>query len=423
MKTAWLWVSTAAAWLAGPFCACGCSPDLYEETLQRSYVCDISPTSGGGFLVLSYEGMEAAYKGTCVDRIKCDFSYSVFGLARFDENGLQLWKTTIKEDVLKIDGHKVMCGRVDYINGRIVVTGWFSRDWTENHLWIVGLDEDGERLWGRVEEDSDPGFGFRSEYGYPSEAPWKTVVTQCQGALATVSGFAMEDEHVMGLYTLDLYDSGEIRDRRMTGMEGWPWDEDIYVEDLEPVRDGGHVILVSYRYQHDDVDHCAAARIDDTGSIVWIRYLYPRNGFDGDPVGIRQTVDGSFVLTLKTRGQSTLVWLDHAGRVTETSSWEQENLDLEPTRDGSILLAGGSPGPPAYDYRRVSLISAGRGGLDSWEKRFDLYLGAHEYCPDTLDILFVPGGGSMLVVNGGPILRLGPDGETLWSIDRSSGCD
>jgi hypothetical protein len=421
MKTAWLWVAAAAAWLAGPVFGFGCSPDLYEERPYSTYVCDVAPASGGGFLVLSQESKTATYRGTCVDRVTCDFWYSAFSLAKLDENGIQLWKTTIQEDAPKIDGHDVACGRVDDIDGRIVVTGWLSLDRKGNRLWIVGLDEGGERLWEQREESIAP--GYKVFYVYPSNAPWKTIVTQNPDTSVTVSGLFMEREEVAGLYALELGSGGEIRDLRTVRIEGWPWDEDIVVEDLEPVLDGGHAILVSLWNTYDRMEGAAAAGIDDGGSLVWIRYLYSRDGFGGDPVGIRQAADGSFVFTLGHYGDTTLIWLDPEGRLTETSSWDQENVDLEAAPDGSILLAGESPGPDDDALLEVSLISAERGGLASWQKTFSFDLGPYFNCSTTFGLTPAAGGGAVLVVDGGPILRIGPDGEMLWSIDGPPGCE
>jgi hypothetical protein len=421
MKSAFIRVAAVAAWLAGPGCLSGCSPDLYEESPYRTYVCDVAPASGGGFLVLTYERKEAVYRGTCIDRVMCSFEYAVFGLARFDENGAQQWRTTIREDDPKIDGHEVTCGRVDDIDGQIVVTGWLSLNREGNRLWIVGLDEDGERLWGRVEEDSNP--GYRSPFGYPSDAPWKTLVTRSRDDLVTVSGLAMEGMIVRGLYTLDLDEEGEIRNRRLIGIEGWPWYVDVFVQDLDPVRDGGHALLVSFWDTDGNYEGCAAARIDDAGDINWIRSFDRSEDIHGKPARIRQADDGSFLITLTQSHSTTLVGLDGEGEVVEATAWPQTNASLETTPDGFVLLAGWKSGGPSETYSKLSFIKASRSGESAWERTFDLFHGPHPFCPTTLQLTPFPGGGAVLVMGWATIVGVGPDGETLWSIDRSFGCD
>jgi Tol biopolymer transport system component len=290
-------------------------------------------------------------------------------------------------------------------------TNYTHNDTAREDIWLCQTDAAGEVLWQRT-------------HGGEAFDRAQAIISAADGGFVILAETESYGAGGRDIYVLKVDEAGnEIWSQRMGGPER------ERAGDIQPVADGGYVVVGSTSSYGSGTQDLFLIRLDAEGQELWSQAY--GGEFIEEGHAVHQTLDGGFlVLGEVLHGEGAygyqdpdifLLRTDAAGEETWSQVWEepggQGGFSLLPTSDGDYVIAGILIPDGRPEQGDVLLLKIDSQGNLLWDRSI-VDASMIDYAADIIETA----GGNYVLTGmtargrGGGILLLetAPDGTVLW---------
>ncbi|RMF90565.1 MAG: M6 family metalloprotease domain-containing protein [Nitrospinota bacterium] len=307
---------------------------------KEDFASAIQQTTDGGYIVAGWTYSFG------------DGSYGDAWVLKLDGEGNILWQKTYGSS----EHYEFIVAIQQTTDGGYIAVGVAESLDTDDDIWVLKLDGDGNVLWQKTY--SPGGSGWESAYAIRQTSDGGYIVAGSRG-----------DDRAFEAWVLKLDASGNIQ-----WQKAFEFTHDARA--IQQTSDGGYIVAVEY-------PSFLILKLDASGNIQWQKApadngnIYPGN----HPSAIQQTSDGGYIVagmteTYATAGGYWDIWvlkLDASGNIQWQKTYGGGGSDtafaIQQTADGGYIVAGETDSfSTDYDFWVLKLDT---GGNIQWQKTYD----------------------------------------------------